>query len=221
MINIKFTADPIPVDFSVTLQDFQDRFLANLRGEIPDSQVLAGQSGGTRPTSDVGPWFNGQAWHVWNGSEYVPSPIKIGSGGYVIQLGDYTTVGDSDSILPDRVQTLQDKDGTVALLSDVYEGRPTISLSGATPMIDWSLSDSFTEVLPSNIVVSMKNSQPGQEIVVTFKNNATAYTVTWPSAPPIFWPTGSAPAQTASKTDMYILKNIGGSILARQVANYS
>jgi hypothetical protein len=220
MINIKFTADPLPTDFSGTLQDFQDRFLLNLRGSIDETQVLTGQIGGPPPTQDVGPWLNGTTWHIWNGSEYVPSMVKIGGAGYVVQLGDYTTSGDGASLLPDRFQTLQDKDGTVALLSDIYAGRPTIVLSGATPTIDWSLSNNFTQVLPSNITVSMKNSQPGQEVVVTLKNNATSYTVTWAATPAIFWPAGTPPSQTASKTDMYILKNIGGSILGRQVANY-
>jgi hypothetical protein len=55
---------------------------------------------------------------------------------------------------------------------------------------------------------------------VAMRNNATSFTITWPTAPAIFWPGGSAPAQTASKTDLYIFKNIGGSIFGRQIANY-
>ena len=218
MININFTADAIPEDFSGTFQDFQDRFLTNLRGTIDSASVLGGQIGGVDPDSDIGPWLDGTTWKVWNGSGYVPTMVKVGGAGYVVQLGNYTTSGDQ-SILPDRIQTLQDKDGTVALLSDVYVGRPCVTLSGATPTIDWNLSNHFTQVLPSNVTVTQKNSQPGQRIVVTLKNNGTSYTVTWSG--PVFWPSGSAPTQTASSTDKYVLENIGGSILAEQVADYS
>jgi hypothetical protein len=93
-------------------------------------------------------------------------------------------------------------------------------LSGATPTINWSDGHHFTQILPSNVTISHINSQPGQRIVVTLKNNATSYTVTWSANAGIFWPAGSAPAQTASKTDLYVFENVGGSIFGRQVANY-
>lgn len=219
MINIAFTADPLPPDFSGTLQDFQTRFLLNLTGTISESQVLIGQVGGARPETNLGPWLNNDSWYVWNGSEYVPSSVRVGGGGYVVKLGSDTTVGDSaSSVLPDRVQTLQDKDGVVALLSDVYEGRPAVILSGTTPTVDWSQGHNFVQTLSGNTTVKMSGSKDGQRISVLLKNNATSYTVTWPSY--VFWP-GDPPTQTASKTDLYIFRNIGGSIIGRQVPNYS
>jgi hypothetical protein len=221
MIHIRFTADPIPPDFQGTLQDYQDRFLLNLHGHIEDTQVLTGQIGGARPTQDVGPWFSNDTWHSWNGSEYVPATVKVGGAGYVVQLGDYTSVGDGVSNpLPNRIQTLQDKDGTVALLDDVYVGRPPVVLSGTTPVIDWNLGHHFVEVLPGNTTFRHINSKPGQRIVLLARNNTTSYTTTFAPTPAIFWPAGTAPSQTALKTDMYIFDNIAGSILGRQVPNY-
>lgn len=219
MIPISFTADPLPADFSGSLQDFQTRFLLNLTGTISETQVLIGQIGGAKPETNVGPWLNNNTWYIWNGIEYVPTTIRVGGAGYTVQLGNYTTSGDSkSSILPDRIQTLQDKDGTVALLSDVYEGRPAVTLTGTAPTIDWSQGHHFVETLSGNTTVKMSNSVDGQKIAVALRNNATSYTVTWPTY--VFWPNGT-PTQTASKTDLYIFRNIGGSILGRQVANFT
>ena len=219
MIKIRFTADPLPSDFSGTLQDFQTRFLLNLKGTIEDNQVVAGQVGGPMPVVDVGPWHNGESWHVWNGSSYVPSIVKVGGAGYTVQLGDYTTTG-TKQIVPNQKQTLQDKSGTVALLSDVNVGRPCVNLGGTTPTLDWSLGHHFAEILAGNTTITHKNSQPGQRIAVTLKNNATSYSVTWSAIPAIAWPSGSPPSQTALKTDLYIFENVAGSILGRQIPNY-
>jgi hypothetical protein len=219
MINIGFTADALPSDFSGTLQDFQSRFLLNLHGHIADTQVLAGQIGGAQPTTNVGPWLNNDVWYVWNGAEYVPTSVKVGGAGYTVQLSSPTTVGTGlSTTLSSNVQTLQDKSGTVALLDDVYTGRAVTVLTGTTPTIDWSQGHNFFELLTGNTTIKVANSIDGQKIVVALRNSGTSYTVTWPSS--IFWTGGSAPTQTASKTDLYVLRNIGGSIFGKQTANY-
>lgn len=221
MINVQFTADPLPADFQGTLQDFQDRFLLNLHGNIDNTQVLTGQVGGPMPNFDVGPWFSNDTWYAWNGSEYVPTKVIVGGSGFVVQLGDYTTTGTSVSNpLPSRTQTLQDRDGVVALLDDIYVGRPLVVLNGTTPTIDWNLGHHFTEILPGNTTIKMINSKAGQQIVVALRNVTTSYSVSFSSTPAIFWPSGVAPTQTPNKTDLYIFDNIGGSILGRQIANY-
>jgi hypothetical protein len=221
MINVRFTADPIPPDFQGTLQDFQDRFLLNLRGIIEDTQVLTGQIGGPAPNYDIGPWFSNDTWYAWNGSEYVPTKVAVGGSGYVVQLGDYTTSGTgAENPLPSRTQTLQDRDGVVALLDDIYVGRPLVVIEGTTPTIDWNLGHHFTEILPGNTTIKMINSKPGQQIVVALRNVSTSYSVIFSSVPAIFWPSGTPPVQTPLKTDMYIFDNVGGSILGRQIPNY-
>lgn len=224
MINISFTADPLPPDFNNTIQDFQERFLLNLHGKISETQVLIGQVGGTKPTANIGPWLNSDTWYVWNGASYVPTTVKIGGTGYVVQLvgtpTTTTTPGSASNFLPDRTQILQDKNGTIALLTDIYQGRAAITLTTSTPTIDWNLGHHFVEILPANTTIKMINSLDGQSIVVALRNAATAFTVTWPTVPAIYWAGGSAPTQTANKTDLYIFNNIGGSIFGRQVANY-
>lgn len=218
MINIKFTADPLQDDFSGTLQDFQTQFLTNLRGTISETQVLVGQVGGVQPLTNIGPWLNNDTWFYWNGVEYVPMAVRVGAGAYTVKIGDNTTVGDSKSlVLPDFTQTLQDKDGTIALLSDVYVGRPAVVLTGTTPTIDWSQGHHFTETLSGNTTIKMSNMQDGQRITVKLANSGTSYTVTWPSY--VFWPS-TTPTQTALKTDIYTFRNIGGTIIGRQVPNY-
>jgi hypothetical protein len=222
MIKISFTADPLPSNFKGTLQDFQERFLLNLRGSIDGTSVLTGKIGGTKPTTNIGPWLNNGTWYVWNGAQYVPTTVKIGGPGYVVQLGSYSTTAltTTSPILATRKQLLQDKDGTIALLSDVYEGRPAIELAGTTPTIDWSAGHQFSEILTGNTTIKMINSLDGQRITVSLRNNATSYTVTWPATPAVFWTSGSPPVQTPNKTDLYVLRNIAGSIFGRQIANY-
>lgn len=217
MITVTFSADPLPSDFSGSLQDFQTKFLSNLRGYIEDTEVLIGQINGARPTTNIGPWLNSDTWYVWNGSQYVPTSIKVGGADYVVQLSnEYLNTKD---IIPDKTQTLQDKDGTVALLTDVYEGRSAIVLSGTSPTIDWSLSKNFTQVLTGNTTYKISNSKDGQQVVVAVANGATGYTVSWPSS--IFWTTISPPSQSGPNlTDLYVLYNIGGSVFGRQLAGY-
>lgn len=226
MINISFTSDPLPPDFRGDLQDFQERFLLNLTGKISETQVLIGQVGGAMPTTNIGPWLNNDTWYIWNGASYVPTTVKIGGNGYVVQLAPTPTSiapgsGTASNFLPDRTQILQDKDGTIALTSDIYQGRAAVTLTGSTPTIDWNLGHHFVETLPANTTIKMINSQDGQSIVVALRNNATSFTVTWPTTPAIYWSGGSAPTQTASKTDLYLFYNIGGSIFGRAVQNYT
>jgi hypothetical protein len=210
MIPIRFTADPLPADFSGTLQDFQTRFLSNLTGEIQDDHVLIGQVGGAEPTTNVGPWLNVDTWYVWDGSKYVPAPLRVGNADFTISIqGDITK---------NIIQTLQDKDGVIALTSDVYEGRDTVVLSGTTPTIDWGASNNFSQLLTGNTTYKLSNINDGQEIVIAVSNGVTAYTVSWPSS--VFW-TGGTPVQSGiNTTDLYLLKSIGGSVFGRQLAGY-
>jgi hypothetical protein len=217
MINITFTADPLPDDFSGSLQDFQNRFLANLHGTIQDTAVLIGQVGGSKPTSNIGPWLNTDIWYIWNGDDYVPTTIKIGGNQYTVTLTN--EFAQEFGIIPDKVQTLQDKTGVIALMSDIFQGRPTVILTGTTPTIDWNVSNSFSHILPGNSTYKITNVQDGLEVAIAVKNTGTSYTATWPST--IFWAGTTPPTQTANKTDMYILKGIGGSVFARQIANYA
>jgi hypothetical protein len=220
MIEVAFTSDPLPVDFQGTLEDFRTRFITNLRGTISRTQVLVGQIGGSEPLSNIGPWLNIDTWYVWNGSDYVPTTLKVGNSTYQVTLSnEFTGV---KGIVPDKVQTLQDKSGVIALLSDVYEGRPSIIMGYDPPgvsTLDWGAGSHFFLLLTSNTTIKSINMLDGQDVIVAIRNAASSFTVTWPTF--IFWTGGTPPVQSVTnKTDLYILSNIGGSVFGRQIAGY-
>ena len=210
-IPITFTADPLPEDFTGSLDDFQARFVQNLRGSISTDLVIGGRVGGSRPNTNIGPWLNKRTWYVWSEllQGYTPADIRVGTDGI-------NSVLLAASPTANRKITLQDKDGVVALLSDVRIGGDAIVLTTTTPTIDWSLGNNFVETLVGNTTIKHINSRNGQEIWVLLRNTGTSYTVTWPSD--IFWET--TPSQTASAADLYILTNIGGTVVGRQIAGY-
>lgn len=83
--------------------------------------------------------------------------------------------------------------------------------SGASPAINWSLSNSFDLTLTSATAatISFSNAQDGQTITITIHQPAsgTATTVTWPSSSTLKWAGGTAPTMTATlgKTDIYTI----------------
>jgi hypothetical protein len=151
-------------------------------------------------------------WKYWNGTAYTPFKVWVGDPNHVVQLN-------ADSLTTNRVQNLQDKDGTIALTSDLFSGRPTQILSGATPSIDWSSSGTYSILLSANTTFTSTLSQPGQEIYIAITNPST-YTVTWPSN--FTWPGGTPPTQSVTnKTDLYRLKNVAGTIYGEQKQDFS
>jgi hypothetical protein len=80
--------------------------------------------------------------------------------------------------------------------------------TGASPAINWALSNSFDLTLTSATAatISFSNQQDGQIITIAIHQPAsgTATTVTWPT---IKWTGGTAPTMTAtlSKTDVYTI----------------
>ena len=81
--------------------------------------------------------------------------------------------------------------------------------SGASPSVNWSLSNSFDLTLTSATAASMAftNAQDGQVITIAIHQPAsgTPTTVSWSGITTILWAGGTAPTQTAtlSKTDVY------------------
>ena len=81
--------------------------------------------------------------------------------------------------------------------------------TGASPSVNWSLSNSFDLTLTSATAASMAftNAQDGQVITIAIHQPAsgTATTVSWSGITGILWAGGTAPTQTAtlSKTDVY------------------
>jgi len=81
--------------------------------------------------------------------------------------------------------------------------------TGASPSVNWSLSNSFDLTLTSATAASMAftNAQDGQVITIAIHQPAsgTPTTVSWSGITTILWAGGTAPTQTAtlSKTDVY------------------
>lgn len=210
---ITFTIPSFPASFVGDPNALAHAIAKSLTATIPSTKLILGQIGGSAPASNVGPWLNGNSWYVWSSgtSSYIPAAIVMGDTANKITLI-------STTLTADRTVTFQDQSGTVALLSDIYTPRPTVTLSGATPSIDFSASTSFYLNLTANATMTTTGSQPGQTIAIAINNSAT-YTVSWGSL--IQWPGGTTPTQTTTGKDLYILKNLAGTIYGRQIANYS
>jgi hypothetical protein len=78
-IPIIFSLAPIPTGQSLDANQYGQLLVANLQASIT-ANFLLGQTGGSTPPSNVGPWFNDGQWWAWNTaqSEYLPitsSPI--------------------------------------------------------------------------------------------------------------------------------------------------
>lgn len=205
---LTFSDSGFPDPFTGSDQDFVDAFLQYLSASISSNNLLLGQIGGTMPVSNVGPWLDGNVWKIWDGSTYVPATQQISNSGFTITFGAETLTGD-------RTPQFQDKSGTVAMLSDVYDGRGTIVLpSTSTPEFDWSQSFSFYKSMSANNTASFSNYLPGQTIHVLISHVGTN-TMTWPSY--VKWEGGSEPAQTPSGVDLYEFFNLAGTIYGKQV----
>lgn len=189
--------------------------LNDMTSTINTDNLLTGKVGGAAPTTNVGPWLNGMTWYAWDSvnSKYTPALIKIGGGGsskFTVSLFSQPTAN--------RTVTFQDKDGYVALLSDLSDPRPTVVLGSGQNNIDWSITTNYYKSISSNTVFTMNASLPGQEIWLVVKA-AGGQTVTFPAS--VFWIGGSQPVQTSGGTDFYILNNIAGQIYGRVLQNYS
>lgn len=215
---ITFTDTGFPgTTFSGTVQDLVDAFLQYLGGTIPDpgaGSVLVGQIGGSAPVADVGPWLDNRTWKVWNGSAYKPAVLAIGDATNVITFAGSPTAA--------RTQTFQDKTGTVALTSDVFAPRASIDLSAVSHAIDWSTSFSFFETIGANTVFTSANSLPGQSAVVRITASGADRTATFPTS--FLWDAagGASPFTVQSgTTDLFLLKNVGGTIYGQHLDNFA
>jgi hypothetical protein len=210
-----FGTSGFPTTFVDDLAAFKDAFAASLTASISTDNLLTGKIGGSAPTSDIGPWFDvsgGYVWKRWNGSAYVPIDLKLGNGSFNLTLV-------AGTLTANRTVLFQNDDGTVAYLDDVYNKRTTVVITGTTPNVDWSASETFFYSLTANRTFTMSNSLPSQEIALAVSATG-AFTITWPTD--VVWAGGTPPAQTSTATDVYIFTNIGGTIYGRrEIANAS
>lgn len=210
-VDLTLVGTPFSTTPTWTIEEFHQEVVNSITTATTDQRVLVGQINGSAPVSDVGPWWNQNSWWFWSGSVYVPAVIKLGNAFNQVTLT--ATVAS-----PNKTQILQDKDGTIALTSDVFTGRGTvIPLIAATTTLLWSAGNSFSVPLDKNTTLVNSASQPGQEITIAIYNPA-AWTVTYPSD--VVWEGGTAPTTPAiTETDIVIFRNVGGSIYGRLAIN--
>lgn len=199
IIPLDIYAGNFPANYEDTPYNVFKSFLRRLRIDISSNSkdsgnAIVGAISTAGITYDAGPrWVQPNEadahWHVWdrNTGAYGPDTLQVKNGPYYITLGRT-----SPATTTDTTATFPDKDGTVALLYDVYVPRATVILTGTTPAIDWSASGDFLYRLPANSSPTFSNVSNGEVISVSVENTGTAYTVTWPAG--IKYVTGSQPA---------------------------
>lgn len=210
-----------PVNYSIhdltisgfTLRNVYNSLVQNISATIDDT-VLAGTENPMSDQSDNAPWFDGSGWNVFDPSinDYKSTRVQVGS----ISL--------SAAPSANRLQQLQNKSGTVALLDDVYGIRPTITLQEGLVSVDWNIATSFRVILSGNRTSSfyMMNSMPGMRIKLLIVNSGTNQVVgAWDSN--INWPAGTAPSMPAStpgaaKSLLVIIRNINGTLYGESVS---
>jgi microcystin-dependent protein len=71
---VDITAKPLQPGFTGNLQELLNAFVDAMSASVEGS-FLTGQVGGTMPSSNIGPWANGDEWWFWDSStaQYQPS----------------------------------------------------------------------------------------------------------------------------------------------------
>lgn len=83
---VTFSSSPLPSTFSGTPQQFLDAIVARLSINSQD-QLSFFTNASVAPSSNVGPWLNGQTWYVWDDTSgtYIPLILTSQSKGYIAQ----------------------------------------------------------------------------------------------------------------------------------------
>jgi hypothetical protein len=76
-IPLTLSLAPFPTGSALTADEFGQQLIANISAVL-NGNVLLGQSFGTMPPSNIGPWFNGSTWFIWNTvlGTYSPIPVR-------------------------------------------------------------------------------------------------------------------------------------------------
>ena len=196
----------LPV-LSFTLNNIYRALSQNLTGTI-DNTVLPAVVDPTQERSHFAPWLNGSTWYVWDAdiNGYKPAVVFADK----VKLDASPTAN--------RIQTLQNKSGTVATLDDVYKIRDTVVLLEGLVSVDWDKGIMFQCTLNGKrqSAFYMAHSKPGMKIKLQIINKGTNQTVgAWDAA--IKWPANTAPTVPASKPGtsnsiIVTLENINGTI---------
>lgn len=217
-LEFTFTDTGFPAGFVGDANDYKDTFLLYLQASVDSDNLLLGQVGGTAPTDHTIVWLDNGVWKYFQTSAWIPMAIQVWDS----TSSFTTTFRTLGTMTADRIVTFQDKDGTIAYLEDMDFGRNAKVLTGhGAVIINWELSNNFYHSLDAGTTTtySFSNSFPGQEIwVLTI--NGVATPVNFPAN--VLWISpGTEPNQTASGTDLWIIRNVAGSFIGQQLADLS
>ena len=92
-------------------------------------------------------------------------------------------------------------------------------ISTGTNVIDWSLSNNFSQTLTASATYTFANAIDGQCINVSLNNGSGTYTATWPT---VTWKNGVTPTltATASKTDIFTFIKTGATYFGAVAQNF-
>ena len=205
---VNYNIHELPVT-GIDLNSLYNALVSNLSGSI-DEVVLPAS---LEPEDPITPRFDGAGWKVWDEelNTYKPDGLFLGH------------VALDASPTSNRIQDMQAKSGTIALLDDIYGKRETITLQEGLVSVDWDKASSFRVILSGNRETAfyMFHSRPGMEIDLLIINNGTNQTVgAWD--PAVEWQLGVIPdvppANPGSASSLLVtLRNVNGTIYAETV----
>lgn len=174
-----------------TLNGIARTLVDNMIGHVQSGLMEANREIDTSVASGTAPIFDGSSWFSREPTSHAFKPINIRVNNVLLQ----------STPTADRRQLLNNKDGTIALLDDVYGIKNTVIVQEGLVSVDWNSGKDFMCVLSGNrrSTFYMFHSKPGMEIDLLLVNNGTNQLVnTWD--PLIHWPTDTPPVVPAANT---------------------
>lgn len=204
---IEVKAGPLPLNFSGTWKQTYQALVPRLRGFVPERAVITGRNSGVEPTYDAGPWWINvgelQHWRIFDyeTGRYAMDVKQVGSHDATVTLRKAPAprpVGIGDQ---SKDVNLQDKTGTIALLSDVVVPRPVVILdsNGGTVGFNWADSNNFFILLTEDTTITQGAPFNGGVKKVVVENLGSTWNCDFEAA--IKWPAGGAEPDCAKATD--------------------
>lgn len=191
-LKVHTRAGNLPMGAKFTPAEYRPLLLQRMKVYLSGSDTIVGQMGGPEPSKNVGPWLkDGNKWWVYNDTlaKYVPASLGFLDSGNRAGIGIF-----AESLTANRTATFRpDISGTVAMTTDVFIPRPTITLDGLTPVIDASLASDFYLLMEGDSSFTISNLEAGKTITFTVCNSGTAYEFT--SFPSMLWADPGTPVQ--------------------------
>lgn len=121
--NLQFSEAPFPTGFAGDENAYAQQLVANLSATITGN-FLTGQVGGSAPSTNIGPWANGNQWWFWNAS--LPTPAYQSE--FTLLQRDYNSIINGDNQINQRLSA---GTGIGASTANQYPGGDRWKYTGA------------------------------------------------------------------------------------------